>query len=144
MEWLNCIVPGNIRIRRSHAIKSDYMLYDPLLYLTPICSSPYYVHLASLSLRPGIAPRPFLAGPAMGLPWRTSVMAGPMLRFFEDSWTADVGRCRRFLLYSWVSRRRLSRRRRSDIYLNMKSRRRRSYIYLNKESQGRRSHVYFK
>ena len=62
MEWLNCIVPGNIRIRRSHAIKSDYMLYDPLLYLTPICSSPYYVHLASLSLRPGIAPRPFLAG----------------------------------------------------------------------------------
>ena len=62
MEWLNCIVPGNICIRRSHAIKLDCMLYDPLLYLNPICSSPYYVYLASLSLRPGIAPRPFLAG----------------------------------------------------------------------------------
>ena len=55
--------------------------------------------------------------PHNDLPWLTSVMGQPTPRVFQNSWAADVGRRWRFLLYSWVSRRWLSRRRMSDIYL---------------------------
>ena len=43
---------------------------------------------------------------AMDQPWLTWVMGWPTVRVFENSWTADVGQCRRFSLFPWVSRHR--------------------------------------
>ena len=46
------------------------------------------------------------ADPHNDQPWLTYVMAGPTLRLLMQSWTANVGRRWRFLLFSWMSRRR--------------------------------------